>query len=201
MHRQKIDILTKKSKSASSEALKKARELFKFCINAEKIKKNEAKSLLENLKQNGDWLLLNPEPVSSSKMNWQKYLKMEYQYFRYNPFFKLAIRYALLDIHVRMIVIQNPNIFLSEIINTDDQRKKKGIASYKEYIHDVASYLRKESGKSNVHKGMDKEIDELIEFELSLAKVIIIKILFQHHEKSGKIVEETVKFVHHRVVQ
>ncbi|XP_066596067.1 neprilysin-11-like isoform X2 [Prorops nasuta] len=172
MRRQKINILTNTSISASSEALKKARELFKLCMNVETIKKDEAKSLLDNLKQNGDWLLLNPESVSSYKMNWQKYLKMEYQFFPYNPFFKLTIFYALLHVNVRLIIIEKPIVFLSDLINADDQRKKKGIAAYKEYIYDVASYLRKESGKHNVHMGMDKEIDELIEFELSLAKTI-----------------------------
>ncbi|XP_066596102.1 neprilysin-11-like isoform X2 [Prorops nasuta] len=172
MRLQKIDILTKKSKSEISVALKKARELFKLCINVEKIKKDEAKSLLDNLKQNGNWLLLNPEPVSSFKINWQKHLKMEYQFFPYNPLFKLTIFYALQHVIVRVIIIEKPKQFLSELINVDDQRKKDRIAAYKEYIHDVASYLRKESGKSNVHKGMDKEIDELIEFELSLAKTI-----------------------------
>ncbi|XP_066596364.1 neprilysin-11-like isoform X2 [Prorops nasuta] len=172
MRWQKIDILTNTSISASSEALKKARELFKLCMNVETIKKDEAKSLLDKLKQNGDWLLLNPEPLFSFKINWQKYLKMEYEFVRYNPLFKLTIGISIKRFNFPIIMIEKPILFLSELIKSDDKEKKEGIAAYKEYIHDVASYLRKESGKNNVHRGMNKDIDELIEFELSLAKII-----------------------------
>ncbi|XP_066596068.1 neprilysin-11-like isoform X1 [Prorops nasuta] len=168
MDLQKLDILTKKLIAASSKALKTARELFKSCMNVKKIDNDEAKNLLASLNRMGEWLLLTPEPVFGLKNFWQKYLKMEYQFITDNPFFKLTIGQHPMRSNIPLIILQKPTVFLSRTVEMNDLVKTEVIKAYKDYIRDVATYLRKNSGKRDVLPGMDKDIDEMIEFELSL---------------------------------
>ncbi|XP_066596353.1 neprilysin-11-like isoform X2 [Prorops nasuta] len=170
LDKQKFDILTNTSIPASSKALKKARELFKSCMDVIKIDKNEASNLLSNLKKFGDWLLLTPEPIYYPKNFWQKYLQKEYQLIGDSPFFQLSIGQHPLYSKYPIIVMQKPRIFLSGTLELNDHNKRGIIGAYKEYIYNVASYLRRKSGKCNVLLGMDKDIDEMIKFELSLVR-------------------------------
>ncbi|XP_066596339.1 neprilysin-11-like isoform X2 [Prorops nasuta] len=171
MDKQKIDILTNTPGSASSKALKTARKLFSSCMDVDSLDQNEASNLLTKLKTYGDWLLVNPEPVFGVKKSWQEYLQMEYQFVSDNPFFRMNVGQHPKLSKVRLLVIRKPIMFLTGTVHVDNRIKRGVIKAYKQYVYEVASYLRRKSGKCNLHSTIDKDIHDMIKFEMNLAKV------------------------------
>ncbi|XP_066596349.1 neprilysin-11-like isoform X2 [Prorops nasuta] len=167
-----IDILTNTSAEASSKALITARDLYKSCLDVETLEKDGARDLLAHLQKNGNFLLLDPEASISSSNFWQKYLKMDYFLLKDNPLFILNINQNLQDSRTQMITIQKPALFLSETMKMNDPSKTEVLTAYKKYIYDVATYLRRKSGKCNLQlEDMEKDINELIELEIKLAMI------------------------------
>ncbi|XP_066596346.1 membrane metallo-endopeptidase-like 1 [Prorops nasuta] len=166
-----IDILTNTSIKPSTNALKTARKLYNSCMDVVTFDGDGPRNLLDFLKKNGGWLLLSPEPVFTPKTLWQTYLLMDYQLLRPEPLFVVETDLHILNFAIQIINIKQPELILSETVIMDEKSNNALLRAYKKYIQDVAFYLSRKSGKCKPQLFMERDIDEMIEFELKLAKI------------------------------
>ncbi|XP_066592335.1 membrane metallo-endopeptidase-like 1 [Prorops nasuta] len=166
-----IDILKSTWAATNSTSLLQARKLYNTCRLASIVNKDGPKSLLAQIEKLGGWLLLSPKPASPPMNVWQYYLKMEYQFLLDNPLFSIDIGQQTPKSNTQIITIKQPELFLPQSNDKENEGYSKMIESYKIYIRDVAFYLKTKSGERNYNTHLKEEIEKLIQFELKLAEI------------------------------
>ncbi|XP_066596334.1 membrane metallo-endopeptidase-like 1 isoform X2 [Prorops nasuta] len=165
------DILNNTRTDASTEALKKARYIYKSCENIDARDRNGASPLSYQLTKIGDWPLLHSEPLFSFGSSWQSVLKKSFEIRQPTALFEISVVQDLKNSSSRIISITQPTTILPRTRLLEVPKLKKQIELYKKFITDVALHLRKQAGKKRNAPLIHIDINEMIEFELGLARI------------------------------
>ncbi|XP_066596155.1 endothelin-converting enzyme 1-like isoform X2 [Prorops nasuta] len=154
-----IDMLRNKKTAASTKAFEIARSVNEMCLDSDTLNENGFKILNDKLTAIGGWPLTN-SLIINAFTTWQNKLKQAFQNKRFNPFFTITTVQNLGDTRSRIIRIDQPTILLP--LDIDE---------YKKQILDFAWDLETKNGKRVRNAWIRKDIDEMVNFEISLAMI------------------------------
>ncbi|XP_066597386.1 endothelin-converting enzyme 1-like [Prorops nasuta] len=160
------DFVKNKSRNANG-AFDIAEKYFSQCMDSETIDKQGVKPLMELMDKVGKWPLLYKESAITIPSTWQEtFAKAINELLEYSSLFNVGVLTPDNLDNSRMIEISAPK----PILLKDDHHLQ---SDYKKFIMKVANYLRNSvGGSANSDKHMEKDIDDMLKFEIALVKII-----------------------------
>ncbi|XP_057314854.1 endothelin-converting enzyme homolog [Hydractinia symbiolongicarpus] len=159
------DLLKEEPKEGESDALVKARKFFASCMDTDTIEKLGAEPALDFIKYIGGWSLCKRKEWEQGEKDWDPYKvlkKLQRNFYPAPPFFTVEVTNDHLNSTRHLIKIDQSGLSLQREIYT---KHPEIVEDYGEYMIKVAKLLGYDCPE------VEKEMDEILEFEKRLAKM------------------------------
>ncbi|XP_012277674.1 endothelin-converting enzyme 1 isoform X2 [Orussus abietinus] len=168
-----LTILRQSSKPGEIQAVRKAKELFRACMNTEQIEKRGVGPLVSQLQKNGGWpMTISPRAWDSRNFTWQKisqsYAKLIVEF----PLFTIDIAADLKNAGVYVATIDQIGLTLPHSVMINRRQHTKHIGTYAKFVKNVALALADPKVNDVSPLTISKDVEDMINFEIELAKLM-----------------------------
>ncbi|XP_066596342.1 membrane metallo-endopeptidase-like 1 isoform X2 [Prorops nasuta] len=153
------------ARAIATAAMGKAKNLYRDCMDLATINRDSANSMLNEINKIGGWPILQMGTFQESDVT--ERLKN----LQYDSLFTLDIVQNYKKPDTRIIMLVQPTPSLPSDINFEGRENNEIIQNYKKYILDVVLHLSRNRLRDLSQFLLQKDINEMVDFELQLSKI------------------------------